>query len=81
MLYLAQGGAVIDEGNPVTRGYVKSRLGTSMVMGSSLGAEVGGMYLLHRYGHHRMERMLPMIVVGIEGFITMRNYRLVARYR
>ena len=37
-----------------------------MIVGGALfiGAEVGARYLLHKHNHHRMERWLPMFVIG-----------------
>jgi hypothetical protein len=66
--------------NPLARLFVKNPAGNAVYFGSSFAAEVGGMSWLHRHGHHRWERVMPMVVSGVETYWTIRNRQNVYRY-
>lgn len=53
------------ESDPLARPFVEHGW-PGMIAGGALfiGAEVGARYLLHKHNHHRMERWLPMFVIG-----------------
>lgn len=70
---LASGGG---EGNPLARPFVKSATGGAFIAGMGFLSEIGGMYTLHRLGHHRLERILPVAVSAIETYMTLHNYRI-----
>lgn len=65
--------------NPILRPLAQSRSGTAVYFGASLVLETGTMYWLHRHHHHRLERLLPMVVIPIETYWTINNSRLSLR--
>jgi hypothetical protein len=65
-----------SEINPVARPFVHSNGKTAMYFGGSQVAIIGGMYLLHRTNHHKLERILPLVAAGVEGFWTAHNVGL-----
>lgn len=65
-----------SEINPVARPFVRSNGKAAMYFGGSQAAVIGGMYLLHRTNHHKLERILPLAVTGVEGFWTIHNIGL-----
>jgi hypothetical protein len=68
------------EVNPLARLFVKSSIGNGAYFGSSFAAEVGCMAWLHRHGHHRIERIMPMFVSAVETYWTIHNHSEVYRY-
>lgn len=54
------------EMNPVARPFVRTNAGTGVYFGGSLALLVGGEALLHRTGHHRLERLAPWFVTALE---------------
>jgi len=65
---------VTGEGDPLARPFVS--LGwPGQIAGGVLfvTAELLGRYALHAHGHHRLERMLPLILGGLEFGVTMHN--------
>jgi hypothetical protein len=42
---------------------------------------VGLSYLLHRSGHHKLERWLSIGHIGVTGFGVVRNYSLESRHK
>jgi hypothetical protein len=40
------------------------------------GAYIGGSYFLHRMGHHRLERILPMFDIAFDGHAVAHNYSI-----
>lgn len=59
-LFLDKG---IPEGNPVERPFVQSGVGGDIALGAiAETAGIGAMYLLHRMGHHWMERAAPAAI-------------------
>ncbi len=43
---------------------------------AGIGASIGLSYLFHRTGHHRLERWVSYIHIGVATFGSIRNYRL-----
>ena len=66
------------EMNPLARPFVSSRAGAAAYSGASFALLAGGMYLAHRRGHHKLERVLPFAVAGWEGWLSARNYHVIA---
>jgi integrase len=62
-----------NEINPVARPFTRSNGKAALYFGGSEAAIVGGMYLLHKTGHHRIERILPLVAAGVEGFWAAHN--------
>jgi hypothetical protein len=69
------------EGNPLARPFVSSRTGEALYSGSSLGLMLGGMYLAHKTHHHKLERVVPWVMAGWEGFLTGWNLHQISRVR
>ena len=71
---LAAGGT---ENNPVFRPLIRQGLGGQMLVFYGFG-EGGGLltsYLLHRTGHHRLERVVPIATIVVEGLAGASNIR------
>jgi hypothetical protein len=69
---IAQGG---KEADPLARPFVSAGIGGQMV-GSYVVGTGGTMlasYLLHRSGHHRLERWTPLFITAIESLATASN--------
>lgn len=66
----------IPEMNPLARPFVGSNGGSLLYFGGSQAGVVGGMYWLHRRGHHRLEKILPIAVSGMETWCAIHNSRL-----
>ena len=75
------GQAGYREINPVARLFVQSRAGAILYSTGSFGLVTGGMYLAHKTGHHKLERMVPFALAAWEGFLTGRNYHLISHRR
>lgn len=69
------------EVNPVARLFVQSRAGAIAYATGSFGLITGGMFLAHKTGHHRLERIVPFGLAAWEGFLTVRNYHVISRPR
>lgn len=69
------------EVNPLARLFVQSRAGAVIYSTSSFALVTGGMYLAHRTGHHRLERIVPFGLAAWEGFMTFHNYHVASRPR
>ena len=67
--------------NPVARLFVQSRPGAILYATGSFGLVTGGMYMAHKTGHHKLERVVPFGLAALEGFIAIRNYRIISRSR
>lgn len=67
--------------NPIARPFVGSRKGDALYFGAAFAAEVGGMVWLHRHGHHRIERILPMVVIGVEAYTSIDNFHFARQLR
>src|SRR6266481_2157158 len=68
------------EMNPLARPFVKTRGGAAAYSAGSFALLTGGMYLAHRTGHHKLERILPFAVAGWEGILSYRNYHVLATH-
>jgi hypothetical protein len=60
----------IRELNPIARPFVSSHAGQVAYSGAAFGLFAGGMYLVHRSGHHRVERIAPWIAAGWEAALA-----------
>jgi len=67
--------------NPFARLFVNSRTGAVVYSTGSFGLLMGGMYLAHKTGHHKLERIVPFGLAAWEGFLTYRNFRVASRPR
>jgi hypothetical protein len=69
------------EVDPLARPFVRSGW-AAVTAGTSLfvAGEVGLHYLLHRTGHHRAERVLPLVFSAIEFDQARRNARLLSQH-
>jgi hypothetical protein len=61
------------EMNPLARPFVGSTGGNLLYFGGSQAGVVGGMYWLHRLGHHKLEKVLPIAVAGMETWCAIHN--------
>jgi hypothetical protein len=67
------------EVNPIAHPFVRSRGGSAAYFGLSLAAEVAVMHFAHTHNHHRLERLLPVLVLASESFVVRNNYGLPTR--
>ena len=65
------------EQNPLTRPLVRRGLGGQMAATYGLGEGTALLtaYVLHRTGHHRLERIVPIFLITIEGLAAGSNMR------
>jgi hypothetical protein len=68
------------EMNPLARPFVGSRAGAAAYSAGSFGLLTGAMYVAHKTGHHKLERILPFATAGWEGLLSFRNYRIIAQH-
>jgi hypothetical protein len=68
------------DSNPLANIFAKSSAGNAAYFGSSFVAVAGGMALLHRHGHHRLERILPMAVSVMETYCVIHNHQNIRTY-
>ena len=71
----------VRERNPVAQPFVSSRAGEIAYSGAGFALFAGGMYLAHRTGHHKIERIAPWIASSWEGFLAGWNWHQVALAR
>src|SRR5262249_23734333 len=71
----------IRELNPIARPFVSSRAGQVAYSGAGFALFAGGMYAVHRTGHHRLERIAPWIAAGWEGVLAGWNMHQVSLVR
>ncbi|HTC95883.1 MAG TPA: hypothetical protein VK699_20750 [Terriglobales bacterium] len=71
------------EGDPLARPFVRAGIGGQMVGTYVLGegSSVLASYLLHRSGHHRLERFVPIAVSIVESLAAASNIRTEQRIR
>src|SRR5947209_13677342 len=55
---------------------VNNSAGFASVEAGASAPSVGLSYLMHRTGHHRMERWISIVHIGVTGFGVVCNYRL-----
>ncbi|HEY3769443.1 MAG TPA: hypothetical protein VGN44_12285 [Candidatus Angelobacter sp.] len=60
--------------NPIAKPLVKTRLGDSLYMGGGYAAMVSGMYIAHRHGWHKLERIAPMALTAAETYWAIHNF-------
>lgn len=60
----------VHEANPLARPFVASRGGQIAYSGAGFALFAGGMYLVHRTGHHRIERIAPWVAAGWEAALA-----------
>ena len=63
----------MHESNFLARPFVRSTAGNVFYGLSSIGAEVGGMYIAHKRGWHRLERWLPIAITASEALYIRHN--------
>jgi hypothetical protein len=54
--------------NPVTRLFSGSTAGLAVNFAGETAGMIGLSYYLHRTGHHRLERIAPMLNIGASSF-------------
>jgi hypothetical protein len=60
---------------------VNNSAGFAGLEAAATATSVGISYLLHRTGHHKLERWLSIGHIGVTGFGDVRNYCLVTKHR
>ncbi len=66
------------EMNPIARPFVQTRPGAALYSAASFALMGSSMYLAHHTNHHKLERIMPFVIAGWEGFLTVRNYHLIS---
>src|SRR5579862_3065520 len=59
---------------------VNNSAGFASLEAAGTAASVGVSYLLHRTGHHKLERWMSIGHIGVTGFGAVRNYSLETRH-
>jgi len=59
---------------------VNNSAGFASLEAAGVATSVGIAYLLHRTGHHRLERWLSIGHIGVTGFGAARNYALQSKH-
>lgn len=69
------------EADPIARPFVE-RGWPGQIVGGALfiGADVGLRYWLHKNGHHRIERILPMVLTTYGTVCAIHNHREIERF-
>ncbi|MBV9572474.1 MAG: hypothetical protein JOY93_00355 [Acidobacteriales bacterium] len=60
---------------------VNNSAGFASLEAAGAATSVGLSYMLHRTGHHKLERWLSIGHIGVTGFGVVRNYSLESRHR
>ena len=55
---------------------VNNSAGFAALEAAGTAASVGISYIFHRYGHHKMERWVSIVHIGVTAFGDVRNYSL-----
>ena len=66
------------EMNPLARPFVQTRLGAAAYSAGSFALLAGAAYAMHKTHHHKLEHIFPFAVAGWEGFLSARNYHVIA---
>jgi len=66
------------EMNPIARPFVQTRAGGAAYSAGSFALLATTMYVAHRTRRHKLERILPFAIAGWEGWLSARNYRVIA---
>jgi len=69
------------EMNPIARPFVQTRAGGAIYTAGSFAVLTGVMYVAHKKGFHKLERILPFTMAGWEGWLSARNYHVIAANR
>ena len=69
------------EMNPIARPFVQTRAGGAIYTAGSFAVLTGVMYVAHKKGFHKLERILPFAFAGWEGWLSARNYQVIANRR
>jgi hypothetical protein len=64
--------------NPIARPFVQTRTGAAIYTAGSFALLAGVMYVAHKTGHHKLERIFPFAIAGWEGLLSARNYHEIA---
>ena len=60
---------------------VNSPAGFPALEAAATAASVGISYIMHRTGHHKLERWVSIVHIGVTGFGAARNYALDTKHR
>lgn len=66
------------EMNPLARPFVQTRSGAAAYSAGSFALLAGAAYAMHKTHHHKLEHVFPFAVAGWEGFLSARNYHVIA---
>ncbi len=66
------------EMNPLARPFVQTRSGAAAYSAGSFALLAGAAYAMHKTHHHKLEHIFPFAVAGWEGFLSARNYHVIA---
>ena len=59
---------------------VNNSAGFAALEAAGVAASVGISYIFHRTGHHKIERWVSIVHIGVTGFGGVRNYSLESRH-
>jgi hypothetical protein len=59
---------------------VNNSAGFAALEAAGTAASVGISYIFHRTGHHKIERWVSIVHIGVTGFGDVRNYSLESRH-
>jgi hypothetical protein len=59
---------------------VDNSAGFAALEAAGTAASVGLSYLMHRAGHHKLERWVSVVHIGVAGFGVVRNYSLETKH-
>ncbi len=60
---------------------VNNSAGFASLEAAGTAAAVGLSYWMHRVGHHKIERWISIVHIGVTGFGVVRNYSLKSKHR
>ena len=60
----------------LTNDAVDNHAAFGAIEAAGTGVSIGASYLLHRYGHHKLERWVPIVHIGLATTGSVRNYCL-----
>jgi hypothetical protein len=59
---------------------VNSPAGFPALEAAAVATSVGLSYVMHRTGHHKLERWVSIVHIGVTGFGAVRNYALDSKH-
>lgn len=65
----------------VTNDVVDNHAGFAALEAAGVGVSIGASYLLHHYGHHKLERWTSIVHIGLTTTGAVRNYCLKTAHR